>query len=107
MFLRGRGGQATYHWGGVWHESAGLGVVQGDAIRNIWGTIERNQWGSGLGLPDGSGAFYTWDFVTNTPNSGGSNRNTAIGFDAARVVPTAPENRPVNVAVRYLMRALN
>jgi len=27
-----------------------------------------------------------------------------LEFDSSRVVPTANENRPVNVAVRYLIR---
>jgi hypothetical protein len=32
--------------------------------------------------------------------------NPILSFDASRVVPTSTENRPVNTAVRYLIRAL-
>ena len=38
VFLRGYGGQTSYHYGAVGHWSAGLGELQGDAIRNITGT---------------------------------------------------------------------
>lgn len=30
----------------------------------------------------------------------------SIDFDSSRVTPTSQENRPVNTAVRYLIRAL-
>ena len=61
------------------------------------------------GLIVGSGAFgngghiHSWNWGDNSgpyPYSG------HIDFDASRVVPTASENRPVNQAVRYLIRAL-
>ncbi len=37
LFLRGHGAQASNHYGIVTHQSAGLGQLQGDAIRNITG----------------------------------------------------------------------
>ena len=40
VFLRGYGGQTSYHYGAVGHWSAGLGELQGDTIRNITGDIE-------------------------------------------------------------------
>ena len=90
LFLRGHGGN-----------SAALGVQQDDAIRNIQGVI--------IGLQDGGagGAFY----ISRSFNPGFGHYSggwTNIGqstFDASRVVPTAEENRPVNQAVRYLVRA--
>ena len=35
VFLRGYGGQTSYHYGAVGHWSAGLGELQGDGIREI------------------------------------------------------------------------
>ena len=101
MFLRGHGGQATYHWGGVWHSSAALGVVQGDAIRNIYGHLGKiaEDWGwnptSGAFSAVGNGVSHRSD----------TSRWHVVNFDASRVVPTTNENRPVNMAVRYLIRA--
>ncbi|GAB1255380.1 phage tail protein [Desulfovibrio falkowii] len=90
LFLRGLGGN-----------SAALGVQQGDAIRNITGTFGGHAigWKGGWG----SGPFYSWN--SGDRGSGGNGQGTSWGFDASRVVPTADENRPVNTAVRYLMRA--
>jgi len=40
------------------------------------------------------------------PQNGSNTTPISYGrFNASRVVPTAGENRPVNVAVRYLIRA--
>ena len=90
VFLRGLGGN-----------SAALGVLQGDAIRNITGntgTFTSQNW------PSSSGVFYTSKTSTgdegNVPNEG-----HRIYFDASRVVPTAEENRPINKAVRYFIKA--
>ena len=86
LFLRGHGGN-----------SAALGVQQGDAIRNITG------YGGNaiMGAPTGafSGSYYGH-------HVGASSWPVYFcDFDASRVVPTAEENRPVNQAVRYLVRA--
>ena len=86
LFLRGVGGN-----------SAALGIQQGDAIRNITGSFAgRNE--------NMSGAFC---FKGNTKSfeSPGASTLAFLEFDASRVVPTAEENRPVNMAVRYLIRA--
>lgn len=40
IFLRGHGSQVSTHYGTVTHSSAGLGQFQGDATRNLTGTIE-------------------------------------------------------------------
>ena len=96
MFLRGYGGQYSYHWGQVWHGSAG--------IRNIIGGQNGGFYGGG---GDGWGAFYGRGI--QFANVGFiQNQNDCIyfsGFDASRVVSTDAENRPVNIAVRYLVRA--
>ena len=99
MFLRGYGGQTSYHYGAVGHWSAGLGELQGDAIRNITGTHSSEvlivgattSWGT-------TGAFY------NAGGSGGEHIRSGDfhpgeqirGFDASRVTPVAQEIRPVN-----------
>ena len=96
-FLRGLGGN-----------SAALGVSQGDAIRNITGS-----------MPVWSTTFYTNTQATGVINRkliqdvglkadgmlDGSERVETLDFNASRQVPTANENRPINKAVRYLIRA--
>lgn len=86
---------------------------QGDAIRNITGQISPN-------LNGGTSA--TW-VGTDTGQAGGAllprsnsinvlslpntvtTGNGGISFDASRVVPTASENRPRNIAFNYIVRA--
>ena len=81
VFLRGYGGQTSYHYGVVGHWSAGLGELQGDGIREIWGELSylprsrdgevgqsgslafwnegRNQWMNDAGkAPSGAMNFY-------------------------------------------------
>ena len=95
IFLRGLGGN-----------SAALGELQSDAIRNITGSfmVAGNGNDHGLGQPQ-SGAFYqSW----RTSGSEWGNNGTPYYmtyFDASRVVPVAVENRPVNKAVRYFIKA--
>lgn len=95
VFLRGLGGNST-----------SLGELQGDAIRNITGSfmVAGNGNDHGLGQPQ-SGAFYqSW----RTSGSEWGNNGTPYYmtyFDASRVVPVAIENRPVNKAVRYFIKA--
>lgn len=110
VFLRGLGSTSvtTTPGGTVTAASAGLGIKQADAIRNITGTI-----GSPTDRKSGlnsntivtSGAFKAtnigvnsqwWD-VQNFPAF-------MIEFQASRVVPTANENRPVNYAVNYYIK---
>jgi hypothetical protein len=104
MFLRGRGSQVSALYGNVIHASGALGAIQGDAIRNITGAVSNTQvysyqWATGAfgGLRNFGGVnqlFGGWGYAD-------------FDFDASRIVPVANENRPVNVAVRYLIRALN
>lgn len=101
MFIRGTGGNA-----------AELGVEQEDAIRDIQGSfLIRSSDIGGLGnsflpITDGGGAFSfeaafgngaTASFSTQSRHMGAQKMN----FDAGSVVPTAAENRPVNVAMTY------
>ncbi|MCH5081890.1 tail fiber protein [Pectobacterium versatile] len=73
---------------------------QGDAIRNITGYL--NPGGNGA---YGDGALFKYD-AGRQGSSGGANSDSArFTFDASRVVPTANENRPRNIAFNYIVRA--
>lgn len=96
-FIRGLGG-----------DNAGeLGVEQYDAIRNITGSIhtEEGHTLTWVGNPyaQAEGAFsITFENNNATPTaSTGIQRLDSLDFDASRVVPTAAENRPVNVALLW------
>ena len=82
-----------------------LGTTQGDAIRNITGVFDtsKGSWAQQfVDFAETSGAF---DLIkgnkqwTGDPNNGGNNLPTGFKFDASRVVPTANENRPRNIAL--------
>ena len=89
LFLRGHGGN-----------SAALGVQQNDAIRNITGSFGQHSSASA------GGVFYrTGGCAEDIRSSYGTWSGNGVGFDLSRVVPTAEENRPVNQAIRYLVRA--
>jgi len=118
MFLRGQGSQ-TYNSGGygnVNHASGGIGKIQGDTIRNVYGTISTNDINSDIqafGETDRdftsvTGAYIPyWSRTRTTPPHDKVVWNlTGFTFDASIVSPTATEIRPVNKAVRYLIRAL-
>lgn len=101
-FVRGTGGNA-----------AALGVEQGDAIRNITGQL----WGRCIQSIGGTSTDYKLLAPVSPTNAlsatNGGVANSAeslqtiskvmggqyIFLDASRVVPTAVENRPVNVAL--------
>ena len=116
LFLRGHGSQAHAQNNGstigvtsTLHQSAALGTVQGDASRDFTGSFEI--WsgaGGGTILEDARGAFThgIGDSVTHTYAGGGiSMRRYRMSLNPSRVVPATVENRPANVAVRYLIRA--
>ena len=97
VFLRGLGGNST-----------SLGELQGDAIRNITGTMGGSN-AQSTGLWDyGTGVFYQFNQGRHSISSQQEWYNyvsQGMGFDASRVVPVANENRPVNKAVRYFIKA--
>lgn len=110
LFLRGYGSQSHAQNNGstvgvtsTTHASGALGQVQGDAIRNArgWMSMFSNMDKQPEGvfssdfthLPVGA---VNLDVYTNWDN---------LVFDISRVVPTSTEIRPVNVAVRYFVRA--
>ncbi|MKD91075.1 phage tail protein [Salmonella enterica subsp. enterica] len=77
---------------------------QGDAIRNIEGFADG---GIGMSFDAIRGAFY--DAGTRSArmpnNTTDIDKTDDLGFDASRVVPTANENRPRNIAFNYIVRA--
>ena len=81
-----------------------FGSAQGDAIRNITGSIDTGI-NSGHQLFDeatATGALAIsqrrWKAWTHETTDG-RNNPAAFDFDASRVVPTAAENRPRNIAL--------
>lgn len=110
VFLRGLGSVTSSHYGSVNHQSGNLGKLQGDAIRNITGWIGNCEeqagppdfgYNTGAFLLSGTGGYGGAAPSVDIANSGGYN----YYLDASRVVPTANEIRPVNIAVRYFIRA--
>ncbi|EPS1426314.1 phage tail protein [Escherichia coli] len=87
---------------------------QGDTIRNITGFINEVKGtidSATFRLQTGTGAFALASQATrNIYNNLGTYETkntpyTGFSFDASRVVPTASENRPRNIAFNYIVRA--
>ena len=90
-FMRGTGGNA-----------ATIGTVQQDAIRNITAKMTQNIGETSSQL---SGAFKRTSYTNRTAaNSTPYLGVGALEFDASLVVPTANENRPLNMAVVVLIK---
>ena len=109
LFLRGYGSQVYAQNNGstvgvtaTLHSSGELGQVQGDATRGIEGTASIWHY---LGYAS-SGVFESKSRKNVLSWSGGNGDKGYGSFllNSSRVTPTAPENRPVNTAVRYLVR---
>ena len=82
--------------------SAGTdGMIQGDAIRNIVGEycddIFRRS-------SRATGPFVEGTQATTTGAGGSTGASYSLKFDASRQVPTAPENRPLNVTGCWVIR---
>lgn len=107
LFLRGYGSQSHSQNNGTavgvtttLHSSGPLGAIQGDAIRNIEGEIR------GGTVEDYSSTSGSFELTELYQGSDGHYSDHGLKFNAARAVPTANENRLINRAVRYLIRAL-
>ena len=103
IFLRGQGSQTSTHYGTVTHSSAALGQLQGDGIRTIWGTFVGGDWSGHNNQGGSSGAF--WPSGNAGVQEGNRYDQIRYSFDVSRVTPVVGEVRPVNRAVRYLIRA--
>ena len=119
LFLRGYGSQdhaqnngSTVGVTNTTHASGELGQVQGDAMREVWGTMGNHPLKVGSkshldpSLEQRSGALYreyTWK--QSFTDQAGKDVGVSFGFNSSRINPTAQEVRPANQAVRYLVRA--
>ncbi|MBX9447344.1 phage tail protein [Dickeya chrysanthemi] len=90
--------------------------LQGDAIRNLIGeqslVVAYNGKSNGVfynnGKNSNEGVYEDNSNILNAPPVGSasaSSQGERIYFDASRVVPTANENRPRNIAFNYIVRA--
>ena len=104
IFLRGLGSQTSTHYGNVTHSSAALGQLQGDGIREIWGSVSgtsnRGVFGSAY-----SGAFSVSGSAHGPSRDGDWSQGNTLTFQASHTTPVVGEIRPVNRAIRYLIRA--
>lgn len=111
MFLRGAAGSDTIgdpdanarlanaHGG---NSGNNVGSYQGDAIRNITGSIS-----SGSVIPYGDQGFVNHTYVGpggGQNGSGSDSQAATFTFDASRVVPVGSDNRPKNVYVTYIIK---
>ncbi len=94
--------------------------AQGDAIRNIYGefrTVNTENYSIWESVGSFKGAMVPLNPSTNnsyfslvrsmvTERSEGGVYPKVIGLDASRIVPTANENRPRNIAFNYIVRAV-
>lgn len=91
-----------------WDNGAGVDTgrallsTQGDAMRNFPGTIGNFKPTSGTTTVSGPFSVVS---TSNGSDDGGSKGPSVINFDPSTVVPTAAENRPVNVAWNFIVRA--
>ncbi|EEV7409477.1 phage tail protein [Escherichia coli] len=93
--------------------------AQGDAIRNIYGefkTVNTENYSIWESVDSFKGAVVPLNPSTNNSyfslirsmvieRTDGSVYPKVIGLDASRIVPTANENRPRNIAFNYIVRA--
>ncbi|EBV6225372.1 TPA: phage tail protein [Escherichia coli] len=93
--------------------------AQGDAIRNIYGefkTVNTENYSIWESVGSFKGAVVPLSPSTNnsyfslirsmvTERTDGTVYPKVIGLDASRIVPTANENRPRNIAFNYIVRA--
>lgn len=86
--------------------------AQGDAIRNITGTFGngKTEAEAAISFNTANGVFASQSGLRNTignttivPNT--PNNPYLVNFDASKVVPTASENRPRNIAFNFIVRA--
>ena len=83
-----------------------VGDKTADCIRNITGTADADSLTDLDGFSAVTGAFYNGERSTMHNSQHADNGKTyALGFDASKVVPVGVENKPVSVALRFLIKA--
>lgn len=82
-----------------------VGSYQGDAIRNITGSVKIGDALTGV-WNDSCTGFCGYEFIGNMTTKGGGSSTAAYNFtyDASRVVPVASDNHPKNVYVNYIIK---
>ena len=82
-----------------------VGSYQGDAIRNITGSVKIGDALAGA-WSDNCTGFCGYEFLGNMTTKGGGSSTAAYNFtfDASRVVPVGSDNRPKNVYVNYIIK---
>ena len=106
VFLRGYGSQTSTHYGTVTHSSAALGELQGDAIREIWGTFTSYFLGGYADKQyDVKGAFGVSGAKKFAGTKNSDDYSPEFTFYSSRVVPIANENRPINKSVNWIIKA--
>lgn len=115
VFLRGYGSVTTNHFGNVVHKSNNLGSIQGDAMIQLptsYFYAALGRIGSDYASESQQNAFScsgafsyisTYNTAMKTGNSDNWGRKYKLDFSGA--IPTANEIRPVNIAVRYFIKA--
>lgn len=80
--------------------------AQGDAIRNIVGHVSCVRRGPAhADRVDGTFRYDSnWNTLIKSTDSA-DDWGSVVSFDASRVVPTAPENRPRSIAFNFIVRA--
>lgn len=105
IFFRGDGGE----------NNAAMGVRQGDAIRNITGNITKNVSSPSMGMLVGTTEMFSMSgalslvsarlYVPERDTAREENSIREINFDASATgIPTAAENRPINLAMKPCIR---
>ncbi len=116
LFLRGYGQRSHSKNNGsvtgvtaTTHKSGSLLSVQGDAMRQLYGTLPvGGTTAMGNNINAALGGTFSYNKSVQSAGFAGAPSKTAVQafFNSSRTVPTDTEIRPVNMAVRYLIRAL-
>lgn len=113
IFLRGHGSRISTHFGTVVHSSENLGVIQGDATRPIRVIF----YARGTDAISAGAAWFGSQIVAERkifangmtaklPKVNSSETMVEEDhIDTGKLVPSASEIRPVNMAVKYLILA--